>query len=179
MENEIVYKFKRNKRAKHIRLAVFCDGSVVITTPFWTGRSIVKKFICEKKQWILDKMQLFKSVKKRPIKVFSRKEYLAHKERARQIVHERVKLYNELYGFSFNKIFIKNQKTRWGSCSKNGNLNINYRVVFLSEQQQDYIIVHELCHLQEFNHSKKFWALVEKTCPNYANIRKELRRLVL
>ncbi|MBU4082699.1 M48 family metallopeptidase [Patescibacteria group bacterium] len=100
--------------------------------------------------------------------------YLANKERALDFVYARVALYNEIYNFNFNRISVKNQKTRWGSCSEKGNLNFNYRIVLLPIEMADYIIVHELCHLGELNHSPKFWNLVAKTMPNYLEIRKRL-----
>jgi predicted metal-dependent hydrolase len=69
--------------------------------------------------------------------------------------------------FKFNRIFIKNQKTRWGSCSSNNNLNFNLRLMMASSEAIDYIIIHELCHLTHMNHSKQFWSLVGKHCPEY------------
>ncbi|MBU4030692.1 M48 family metallopeptidase [Patescibacteria group bacterium] len=101
-------------------------------------------------------------------------EYLAHKERALDFVYARVALYNKIYNFNFNRISVKNQKTRWGSCSEKGNLNFNYRIVLLPIEMADYIIVHELCHLGELNHSPKFWNLVARAMPNYLEIRKRL-----
>jgi len=158
-----------------MRLAVYCDGSVVITSPFGIQQSLIEKFLNDKKQWILDKIQFFKSVDSKAIRTFSHKDYLENKDKALALVSERVRFYNKVYGFSFNKIFIKNQKTRWGSCSCKQNLSLNYKIVFLPQTHQDYIIVHEMCHLKEFNHSRKFWSLVEKTLPNYLDIKKELR----
>lgn len=158
-----------------MRLAVYCDGSVVVTSPSGTNLSAIEKFITDKKQWIWDKIQFFKNTNGKFARPFSRKDYLENKEKALALVKERAEFYKKAYGFSFNKIFIKNQKTRWGSCSRERNLNFNYKILFLSAKFQDYIIVHEMCHLREFNHSKKFWALVEKVSPNYSEIRKELR----
>ena len=89
---------------------------------------------------------------------------------------ERVDHFNTTYKFKFNRINIKNQKTRWGSCSNKGNLNFNYKIVLLPERLADYIIVHELCHLKELNHSKKFWNLVAKAMPDYPQIRDELNK---
>ena len=105
----------------------------------------------------------------------SRKEYLKHKEAARKLVHERLEYFNKFYGFTYKKIAIRNQKTRWGSCSKQGNLNFSYRLALMPAHHADYIIVHELCHLGEFNHSKNFWALVAQQVPNYKQIKKELK----
>ena len=85
--------------------------------------------------------------------------------------------FNTFYKLPLRKIFIKNLKSRWGSCSEKGNLNFNYKIIFLPPDVADYIVVHELCHIKEFNHSKNFWAEVAKTLPKYAALRKELRRL--
>jgi len=175
MEKEISYKLKRSKRAKRMRLAVYCDGSVVVTSPLGVERSLIEKFIIDKKQWIRDKIQFFKSVDSKAIRVFSNKDYLKNKDKALALAENQVGFYNKIYDFSFNKISIKNQKTRWGSCSRKKNLNLNYKIVFLPEKLQDYIIVHEMCHLKEFSHSKKFWALVKKALPNFLDIKKELR----
>ncbi len=175
MGDKVLYKIKTSKRAKRMRLAVYCDGSVVITSPLGVSQSLIDRFIADKKQWVMGKIRFFKSVDSRSIRTFSHKDYLENKDKALALVRERVRFYNKVYGFSFNKIFIKNQKTRWGSCSCKQNLNLNYKIVFLPQKHQDYIIVHEMCHLKEFNHSRKFWALVEKALPNYLDIKKELR----
>ncbi|MFH0969337.1 MAG: M48 family metallopeptidase [Patescibacteria group bacterium] len=107
----------------------------------------------------------------------SRKEYLKNKERARIFVKEKLEYFNQFYNFNWQRISIRNQKRRWGSCSQKGNLNFNYKIIFLPEKCAGYIIVHELCHLKEFNHSRRFWELVVKTLPDYREIRKELRKL--
>lgn len=98
------------------------------------------------------------------------------RELARKFVENKIKYFNGFYGFRINRIAIKNTTTRWGSCSSKNNLNFNYKIIYLRPELADYLIVHELCHLGEFNHSKKFWDLVSKTIPNYIKINKELRR---
>lgn len=110
---------------------------------------------------------------KRPTK---KKQYLEYKERARALAESRLAHFNQFYNHTWNKITIRNQKTRWGSCSKNGNLNFNYKIALLPPEVADYIIVHELCHLGEFNHSANFWDLVEETIPNHIQIRKRLKK---
>ncbi|OIO30827.1 hypothetical protein AUJ77_01625 [Candidatus Nomurabacteria bacterium CG1_02_43_90] len=179
MGEKITYTYKKSKRAKRVRLAVFGDGSVMVTSPFGVEFSIIEKFIADKKQWISDKITFFKHTDRKAFRIFSRKDYLENKDRALTLVTDRVRFYNQTLGYSFNKIFIKNQKTRWGSCSSKKNLSLNYKIVFLSQKHQDYIIVHEMCHLKEFNHSKKFWALVEETLPDYLETKKELRNYEL
>ena len=106
----------------------------------------------------------------------NRKEFLKNKELARALARNRLEHFNTFYGFKFNRISIRNSRTRWGSCSKKGNLNFNYKICLLPEKFTDYIIVHELCHLAEFNHSPKFWSLVSATVPDHREIRKELRK---
>jgi hypothetical protein len=100
-----------------------------------------------------------------------------NRETARIFVENRISYFNNFYNFEINRIAIKNQRRRWGSCSSKANLNFNYKIIFLEPQFSDYLIVHELCHLKEFNHSPKFWNLVEKTIPNYKEINHKLRRL--
>jgi predicted metal-dependent hydrolase len=87
-----------------------------------------------------------------------------------------VKELSERSGFSYKKITIRSQKTRWGSCSAKGRLSFNYRLMKFRKEAIDYVIIHELCHLKEMNHSKKFWDLVEGFCPDYVNLKKELRQ---
>jgi len=169
------YTLKKSKRAKRLRLAVYCDGSVIVTTPLGVELSIIEKFLTDKKQWVMGKINFFKKVDSKVIRTFSEVDYLKHKDEALSLVCERVRFFNKTYSFSFNKIYIKNQKTRWGSCSKKKNLNINYKIIFLPKKHQDYIIVHEMCHLKEFNHSHKFWSLLERILPDYLEIKKELR----
>lgn len=107
----------------------------------------------------------------------NRAQYLKLRETARALAHRRVAHFNALYQFPVGRISIKNHKSRWGSCSSKGNLNFNYKIVLLPLEVADYIMVHELCHLAEFNHSPKFWALVSKTLPNHAALRQTLRRI--
>jgi len=98
------------------------------------------------------------------------------REVARIFVENRISYFNKFYNFKINRIAIKNTKTRWGSCSSKGNLNFNYKIIYLKPELADYLIVHELCHLGELNHSRRFWALVSKTIPDYAKINEDLRR---
>ncbi|MCK5460223.1 M48 family metallopeptidase [Candidatus Parcubacteria bacterium] len=173
--NKVEYILKISKRSKRMRLTVYCDCSFVVTKPIGLSESIVEKFIAQKSDWILLKLEYFKKFKRGSFKDSSG-NYLKHKAAAFEFVNKKVVHLNRIYNFRFNKISVRNQKTRWGSCSIKGNMNFNYKILFLSEYIADYIIVHELCHLEEFNHSRKFWNLVAKTVPNYLEIRKQLKR---
>jgi len=101
----------------------------------------------------------------------------ADRAQARVLVHARLQHFNQFYQFSYNKVFIKSQKTRWGSCSSNRNLNFNYRITSLAPELQDYLVVHELCHLKEFNHGQAFWDLVALQIPDYRILRTKLRAI--
>jgi len=107
----------------------------------------------------------------------SRRDYLQDKERARDLVLERLAYFNRCYNLKWGRIAIRNQRSRWGSCSKQGNLNFNYRIAHLPPLLQDYLVVHETCHLKEHNHSRHFWELVAETIPSYAISRRELRKV--
>ncbi len=117
----------------------------------------------------------FKIFKKRKTLRKPSVEYLKHKEQARRLITSRLTSLNAFYNYKYNRIFIKNQKTRWGSCSKKGNLNFSYKIIFLPTQLINYIVVHELCHLGEFNHSGEFWNLVGQTIPDYKKIKIDLK----
>jgi predicted metal-dependent hydrolase len=103
----------------------------------------------------------------------------AHKEYARAFILARLAHWHAVYGYAYGRVAIRNQSSRWGSCSKKGNLNFNYRIALLSPELMDYVIVHELCHLKEFNHSQNFWNLVAREIPEYKKIRNELRMIAL
>lgn len=104
-------------------------------------------------------------------------EYATHKVRAVDFVGQRLQELNDSYGFTYGRVTVRNQRTRWGSCSKHGNLNFHYKVVLLPQHLADYVFVHELCHLKEFNHSKRFWELVSQRIPNYRECKKALQQM--
>ena len=172
----IIYTLRVSRRARNMRLTIRGDGSLVATLPRGMREYAVERFILEKSQWITDTLERFK---KFPVGNFtkgSRKNFLAHKEGARALAEERLAYFSSMCNVSYNRISIRNQKTRWGSCSRKGNLNFNFRVLFLPLELRDYVIVHELCHLQELNHSEKFWELVVQTVPEYKKLRSLLRK---
>lgn len=106
-----------------------------------------------------------------------RKEQLEkwYRIRAKENIESRVKVFAAKIGESPNKVTIKAQKTRWGSCSSLGNLNFNWRLIMMPQKIIDYVVVHELCHLKEMNHSLAFWNRVEEIMPDYRNRRKWLK----
>lgn len=176
LNRTIPYTLKVNPRSNRVRLAVYPDASFVVTTPRFVTSGTIEKFILAKAQWVIDKIDYFSAFGYSHKAKDSKAEYLQYKEQARKLAHERIEYYNLIYRFKVNSISIRNQKTRWGSCSKKGNLNFNYKIVLIPQELSDYIIVHELCHIGQFNHSAKFWKLVAETIPNHVTLRKELKK---
>ncbi|MFZ2252768.1 MAG: M48 family metallopeptidase [Minisyncoccia bacterium] len=105
--------------------------------------------------------------------------YSEHKEKARELIHARLAHWNQFYNHDYKRVAIRDQRSRWGSCSTKQNLNFNYRILFLPEALVDYIVVHELCHLAEFNHSPNFWSHVAKTLPDYSERKAQLYQIPL
>lgn len=105
------------------------------------------------------------------------KHYQAHKETARAFVRERVEYYASAHGFAYKRIAIRNTRRSWGSCSELGNLNFNYKIIFLPQPLAEYVIVHELCHLREMNHSRAYWSHVGSILPDYRDRRRVLKRI--
>ena len=174
---QVEYSLRRSFRARRMRLAVYPDGDFVVTAPREMPEGLIEHFIIAKSRWIIEKLERFKRSPGRVIPRNTRREFLERKEEARRIVLERIEYFNAIYRFAFRKISIRNQKTRWASCSRRGNLSFNYKIVFLPPYLRDLVIVHELCHLKEFNHSRNFWDLVAHAIPDYKNLRRELRRV--
>ena len=176
LHNEKVeYTLKVSKRARMMRLAVYRGGDFVVTAPQSASDNIIERFIIKKSRWVIDKINYFKRF---PVETFKsdKSDFLKHKKGALKLAKRRLEYFNGVYKFKFNKINVRNQKTRWGSCSAKGNINFNYKIALLPERSADYIIVHELCHLGEFNHSRKFWSLVAEAIPDYRQIRSELKQ---
>jgi len=171
--NEVEYVIKAHPRAKNLRLRVLAEAVVSITVPCKYSEVLARKFLAKHADWVLDKIRL---CRERPPVRLSAAEYLRKKIRTKKIILQRIRVINRHYALVFNRITVRRQKSRWGSCSSAGNLNFNSRICDLSERLQDYIITHELCHLRELNHSPAFWRLVAETMPDYSVLRKELRK---
>ena len=179
-KENISYSLKTSKRARHLRLAVYCSGELVVTKPWYIGEGAVEKFLLKKADWVLRSLAKFKNNQKDALGFsnLTRTDYLKNKENARRIIISRLEHFNHFYQFKYQRVSIRDQKTRWGSCSKRGNLNFNYRLVFMPEESLDYVVVHELCHLREMNHSARFWNLVAQKIPNYKENRKNIKFLL-
>ena len=171
----IPYTLAISPRAVRIRVTVSRDGKVRLTVPRRASQRFAEQFLHERAAWIREQIEHFAKLPVIKTPDLSPHSYRTHRTRALKLVRERIAHFNQLYGFSFNQISIRNQSSRWGSCSSKKNLSFNYRLVLLPPHLADYVIVHEICHLKELNHSQKFWELVARVVPRHREIKKEFR----
>lgn len=159
---------RRSKR-KSAAIKITADMQIVVFVPLYVSDNEIEKMVISKSKWIDEHMLKVQSTIDERSKLekitFEQIKELA--DQAVEYIPKRVKYYAEKENFVYNKITIKNLVSRWGSCSTKGNLNFNCLLMLMPDYVIDYIVVHELCHLREMNHSEKFWTEVEKIMPDY------------
>lgn len=169
-------------KSKRVKVSVSSNGKITVSKPYWLSFKSVFSFLKEQEDWIesqLNKQKIFSPLLQKNKQLESRANYLKYKEQARKKILIRLEEINKLYGFKYKRVSVRDQKTRWGSCSRQANLNFNYKLIYLPSEGLDYILAHELCHLKEFNHGPEFWRLVARSVPNYRYWRKKLRNIDL
>lgn len=172
-------QIRRRRGLKRLTLRVGAGGKVTVSAPLRVPKFFIERFIKEKSDWIesaIEKIQKQQLAQDDRIKFPS---FESSKARAKKLLLERARYWAEQYGVKFNRISIKRAATRWGSCSSKGNLNFHYRLFFLPEELREYVVVHEICHLIEMNHSRAFWKEVERTMPAWRIYKRQLKKFVL
>ncbi len=169
------WTLRRSARSGRLWVTVRRDGAVVVTAPSHAPFAAIERFVRDRAEWIARAVAKMRRYKDDVYLPRTRAAYLANKERARALVLELLGRHAPAYGFRYGRVFIKDLRRNWGSCSELGNLNFNYKLAFLPPELAEYVVVHELCHLAEFNHSPAFWALVGRALPDAAARRKRLR----
>lgn len=173
--DQIVKVIRSNR--KTMTLEIKPTGEVIVRAPYSMPYSQIQRFVKEKEQWINKHLQ---KIEKRRVETAG-KDRLTDQELQKlgdlavKVLPQRVKLFASLMGVSYGRITIRCQKSRWGSCSAQGNLNFNCLLMLAPPEVQDYVVVHELCHRLEMNHSQRFWAQVEKVLPGYRIPKKWLK----
>lgn len=173
----IGYELKRRAYRRRLRITVKPGGQVVVSAGKHMPILLINGFVRRHQAWI---ERAVLKLKNRPVSILKRHdpaEYKRLKKSAMKLVEERLAHFNQHYQFGWKRISIRNQKSQWGSCSKSGTLSFNYKLVLVPPELADYVIVHELCHVQQMNHSAHFWALVNKTVPDWRGRRRALRHL--
>ncbi len=167
---EIIYSSR-----KTLAIQVTADGKVRVRAPIQTPRAVIERFLTEKETWVLKHMEEAARNPRPdtpPLDAATRRRYIAA---ARDIFTKKTAYYAAIMHVTYGRISIREQKTRWGSCSSKGNLNFNWRLIFAPEEVLDYIVVHELAHRREMNHSRAFYAIIEEVLPDYKKCRQWLK----
>ncbi len=156
-------------RRKTISIQVYPDGTVVVRAPYGMADSDISAFLKKKESWILKKAEEFRqrSERRKAADRLSAAEIRELADRALAVIPERVAYYAPKVGVTYGRITIRNQRTRWGSCSSKGNLNFNCLLMLAPPEVLDSVVVHELCHRLEMNHSKRFYDEVLRVFPEY------------
>lgn len=164
---------------KTVAIQVNSDLSVTVRAPRSASEKDIEEILKKKEAWISKHIEKIKKTKERleaePTEKLTREKVIALAEEALKVIPARVEYFARVIGVTYGKITIRNQKTRWGSCSSKGNLNFNCLLMLAPPEVLDYVVVHELCHRKQMNHSKAFWAEVEKVCPDYKAAKKWLK----
>ncbi|MDO4321865.1 MAG: SprT family zinc-dependent metalloprotease [Lachnospiraceae bacterium] len=168
------YTVIRSKR-KTIALQVTRDGQVVVRAPLRMSSARIKDFVNRNSAWIEKKQGEWALVREKQ-HIITEQERAEGIAAAKQYIPQRAAFYAERMGVTYGRICIREQKTRWGSCSSKGHLNFNWKLMLMPGDVLDYVVVHELAHRKEMNHSPKFWAVVEKELPDYRQLRDKLKK---
>ncbi len=154
-----------------VAIQITLDGQVLVRCPRGMAAARIEELVAEKDTWI--RRQLSRMQKR--LTPFTQEQLEEMRRKASAAIPERVLYYAPLVGVDYGRITIRFQKSRWGSCSGKGNLNFNGLLMLAPEEVLDYVVVHELCHRKEMNHSSRFWAEVERVCPQWRSARKWLK----
>ncbi len=167
------YETIRSAR-KTLSLEITRDKKLIVRAPFKATDKYIADFVASKSAWI-EKILSKPPQISVPAVPFTADEIRALADSALEYIPKRVAHYAKQIGVSYGKITVRNQVSRWGSCSSQGNLNFNCTLMLCPPDVIDYVVIHELCHRRHMNHSKAFWALVEKHCPEWKAKREWLK----
>lgn len=170
---KIEYELVRSRR-KSISLQIKPDGRIVVRAPFRLAKYRIDNFVMEHEAWINRQLSKVEQYQAERCEITDRQRQEGIRK-AKKIFPERVAYFADRMGVTYGRITIREQKTRWGSCSEAGNLNFNWKLVLMPPEVLDYVVVHELAHRKEMNHSERFWKVVEAEMPDYMERRRLLK----
>lgn len=173
---KIPYELRRHPRSRRVTLRVYPDGVVRMSVPPRASEAWIVAGLRKHAAWLRQTWERANAAPRPAAALLTHADYLRHKTVALTLIHERLAALNAAhYSFRWRRVAVRDQRTRWGSCSRLGDLSFNYRLALLPAHLADYVICHELCHLEQFDHSARFWSLVARACPNHRELKKELR----
>ena len=164
-------------RRKTLSLEVRADGRILMRAPLRCSEREMRRFAEEKRDWIEQKLREAQQRREEhpPLPKLTAEELSALRKRGKRVFAERVACYAPQVGVEYGRISVRSQRSKWGSCSSKGNLNFNCLLLLAPAEVLDYVVVHELCHRLEMNHSPRFWAHVENVFPAYESARRYLK----
>ena len=166
--------FVRHPTAKRYVIRVRHDGSVRVTVPRWGSRRQAALFAEEQRPWIERQRALVRESAAQGPSYTPEAVAELRRQAARELPERLLSLASH-HGLHVSRVSIRNQRSRWGSCSPSGHICLNWRLVLMPERVRDYVLIHELMHLRRLDHSRHFWRLVAHACPDYQNARRWLR----
>lgn len=173
---KITYVIQKSRR-RSISVSVMTDNRVLVKAPYGTTERTVQEFLLSKKDWITKHLekQNMEEEKAESLGLLSADEIKQIKKQVRKIIPQRVEFWANKIGVTYGRIAIRLQSSRWGSCSIDGNLNFNCLLVIMPLEIMDSVVVHELCHRRHMNHSKEFYAEIDRVFPDYKRCNKWLK----
>ena len=165
---QLTYIIQKSRR-RTISVSILQDNRVLVKAPYGTSERAVREFLLSKKEWITRQLekQSREVEQAEALGFLSADEIRLMKRQARKVIPQRVAYWAEKIGVTYGRISIRLQSSRWGSCSANGNLNFNCLLVLVPQEILDSVVVHELCHRRHMNHSKAFYAEIDRVFPDY------------
>lgn len=169
-EAKLQFQILRSDRKK-IAIQILPNGEVLVRAPYHVPQTMIDALVREQSEWILrsQKRMRMQNAVREQLPPLSQQDIQRLADQALKVIPKRVAFFAERLGVTYQKITIRNQRGRWGSCSAEGNLNFNCLLMLAPPSVLDYVIVHELCHRKELNHSTAFWNEVQAVLPNYKN----------
>ena len=155
---------------KTLAVQIRTDGTVIARAPLRMPKDRILCFLSEKASWIRmqqGRMQEREKMRQQARIHLDAAQEMELRERAKSVLAQRTAYFARQIGVTYGRITVRDQKTRWGSCSQTGNLNFNFRLILAPLEVLDYVVVHELCHRRQMNHSTQFWQEVAQVLPDY------------
>ena len=162
--------FIRHRRARRYILRVLDDGTLRVTLPRWGSRCEALAFVERSTPWIAKQQQ---QVQARP--AIAHRDEPALRKRARKELPPALLALARAHDITVTRVSVRNQRSRWGACSARGSITLNWRLILVPDVVREYVMIHELMHRRELNHSKRFWNHVAAACPNFQASRRWLR----
>lgn len=165
---------------RSIALEIQPNLQILVRAPYGASKREIQQFVSEKSDWLAKHLAIARKrreeLESRPREpALTMEEVRSLAEEAMKVIPEKVRYFAPIVGVDYGRITIRNQRTRWGSCSGRGNLNFNCLLMKTPPEVVDYVVVHELCHRKEMNHSRRFWAEVERVLPEYGKAKRWLK----